>query len=109
MTTIDATVLEEPRPIEKPEEAVLPGTRHINRREDLDNLQEGEAITVYQGYNYGELMSKREILTYMGKNGKTVTFHQPSGLIREVQLSDRDVISRDGVVVLSEQKGVYKF
>lgn|SRR3989344_6495112 len=111
MTSIDAAVLEEPRSVKAPEEAVLDGTKHIHKREDLDNLQEGDVITIYQGYNYGELMSKREKFTYKSRNGKTVTFYEnQSGLIKEVQLSsDKEIISRDGVVVLSEQNGMYKF
>lgn len=90
--------------------AVLDGTEHINRREDLDNLQPGQAITVYDGHNYGELMSKRQKLTYLGKSGETVIFSNENlSAPREVRLSGKGIVSREGVVVLSKQNGEYKF
>ncbi|MEK6939311.1 MAG: hypothetical protein AABX31_01145 [Nanoarchaeota archaeon] len=110
--SIDATVLEERRPVKNPEEAVLKGTKYINKREDLDNLQQGDAITVFQGNNYGKLMLEREKLTYTGRTGNILTFYEsvPS-LTRQVQLSesDKDITSRDGVVILYHPEGIYTF
>ena len=41
-----------------------PRTKEINGEADLDALVIGDSVKVYQGYNYGELMSKREKFTY---------------------------------------------
>ncbi len=106
---IDATVLEERRPIREPEKAILDGTKPINRREDLFGLQQGDSITVYDGNNYGKLMLERQRLTYVGVSGEEMLFKSQNQSITRIQFSKGEIVSREGVVVLSKENGVYKF
>ena len=52
-----------------------PRTKEINGEADLDALVIGDSVKVYQGYNYGELISKGKEMEYVGTEDRTIILH----------------------------------